>query len=165
MPPTRTKGHNVRIDSVLKKEFPEQELYVVKCPAQNRYSVHREELCIPINLPSRFLESAALSDAPTTSRYFGPLFENHPAVVRARALGLPENKIRPLAMYWDGVQYNKKQSFVALYIEDLKSTRKHLVFIVSPALKHVITHIDPRSVLASVPVSYDNVGCVLSLLP
>jgi hypothetical protein len=35
MHPTRGSGHAGRIDSILKREFPGQELYTVKTPALN----------------------------------------------------------------------------------------------------------------------------------
>ena len=48
---------------------------------------------------------------------------------------MPESRIRPLALYWDGVQYGKKQSFVAMCCHDLRAGKKHLCFLIRAALR------------------------------
>ena len=58
------------------------------------------------------------------------IYVNHPVVKQATAEGVPWWRLRPCAMYTDGVQFNKKQAFVALYIHDLYSDTKFLVWIV-----------------------------------
>ena len=66
---------------------------------------------IPCRALARDAEADAWVDPGTV---FGPVYEEHPAVIRCRRQGMPDGKIRPLAVYWDCVQYGKKQSFVAM---------------------------------------------------
>ena len=68
-----------------------------------------------MNLPSRVLARDAVTDAWVDPGTVGPVYEEHPAVIRyAVGRGMRDGKIRPLAVYWDCVQYGKKQSFVAM---------------------------------------------------
>ena len=46
-------------------------------------------------------------------------YRRHPAYLAARAAGLPESRIVPVCLYWDGFLFNKKDSADGHYFVDL----------------------------------------------
>ena len=144
LPPSRSKGHSHHLDMIMQQEYEEPALYAIVVPTFNKHSCIRTQARVPMNLPSRALKRDAAAGGlncevatgifPMAPAAFGPVYEQHPAVVRCRQQGMPESKIRPVALYWDGVQYGKKQSFVAMPCHDLKANKKHLCFLIRVAL-------------------------------
>ena len=62
-----------------------------------------------------------------------PCYEQNPIVQRARESGL-ENQLRPLALYWDGVQYSVHDTFTGFYMTDILSGQKFLSFLLRGGL-------------------------------
>ena len=56
-------------------------------------------------------------------------FRRHPVYLRARAAGVPEHRIIPVALYWDGVQYTKRDSMNCYYVRNLYTGVQYLSFI------------------------------------
>jgi hypothetical protein len=129
---TRKTGHAEHVDLVIEKEFPLPELFEVATPVYSKHSCRRVCENVLLNLPTRILGlSAEATDC--TDRCFklvGNVYETHPVVGRARAHGVAESRIRPIALYWDGVMYNKTQTFVGMYIHDIRRDSRHVVFLV-----------------------------------
>ena len=51
--------------------------------------------------------------------------------------GAPESAIKPLALYFDGVQYSKRDSFIGFYFHDMKKNLRHLSFVVRAPLRRL----------------------------
>jgi hypothetical protein len=134
----------------MQREFPLSDLYHLDMPQYNKHSCRRVASPIGINLPTRCLAAEVVklqSDVQdgggpshATNPDFGPNYNDHPIVINARSLQIPEQLIRPVALYWDGVQYNKKQGFVGMFLHDLKADKRHLIFIIRVALRLVTPH-------------------------
>ena len=133
--PSRSSGWADHVDLVVGKEFDLPELYRCPVPVFTKQSCTRESIDFPVYLPSRSIGQIVQSepqknDDELDASLFSPYFWNHPVTIRAREQGLPLQKIRPVALYWDGVAYNKKQTFIAMYLTDIISGEKHLVFVI-----------------------------------
>ena len=125
------------------KIYPEVDLEYVDCPMHLKREARRSSEKVPI-----FLPSTALSKFVTEDMYDHPLddfnkhvadldnYHEHPVVVAARAEGFL-GKVRPLAIYWDGVAYTKNDSFTGFYVTDILTSQKFLSFLVRPVLREI----------------------------
>ena len=59
-----------------------------------------------------------------------PDFAEHPVRLQALADGIHWSKIRPVAVYFDGVRYTKNENFEGFFFHDLRSNTRHLSYIV-----------------------------------
>ena len=57
------------------------------------------------------------------------LYDQHPIVPDALAAGLPKERIIPVAVYFDGVQYTKNENFLGFYVTNLRTKRQQLVWL------------------------------------
>ena len=60
-------------------------------------------------------------------------YKRHPVYLRARAAGVPEERIYPVSIYWDGVQYTKHDGLWAFYVRDLFYNTQYLQFLLRAA--------------------------------
>ena len=106
-----------RIRFLLGHEFKDPKLHYVNVPLFNKHTSERVETDIPIHLPSAIFEEQFSSDVssdtqssateePVNSRKR----QDHP--VRRRHTSLVHwSRIRPVSLYWDGVQYTQRDTF------------------------------------------------------
>ena len=143
--PERESGHNEKLDHLVMREFPPPEVVHVPIPMYDSRTIRRCTVDMPMRLPSAILRASSenLPDEVLQVREasdpladkLGMGFRQH-AVTRAlKARGVPDWQLRPLARYWDGVPFTKKDSFVAMYMHDMRLGRKDLVFLMRPAPK------------------------------
>ena len=137
MHPSRTTGHAEHVDGVMRQELDTPDLYPLPTPVFSKQSCHRVEVNIEINLPTLAISRTVLAESPDDDSMedpgilqYGPSYCEHPVVRKAKASGVHWRRIRPLAIYTDGVQYNKKQTFIAMYIHDMRADKKHLCWII-----------------------------------
>ena len=130
--PSRCSGWAEHVDKLVTKEAAVPQLYEAKLPMFNKRSCGREEGSTMLYLPSVAIAKQVEEDgAPDLKpELLTPAFLEHPVVRRETAKGTMLNRIRPVALYWDGVTDNKKQTFVAMFAHDLQADVKHLVFII-----------------------------------
>ena len=137
MKPERMSGHCAHLELVLSREFRCPSLYYIELPMYDKYSCRRVLGQAPIRLPSEslradFRESDAHISADFGHSMWGKAFSDHPVVQQALASG--EN-VRPISLYWDGVAYTQRDSFMGFFYEDLLSGKKYLLAVVSPGLR------------------------------
>ena len=138
LPPESHSGAK-HIKLLLGHEFTDPDLYYVKAPLHDKITSQRIETSIPIHLPSAVFEehleshvgaSGTQDDAPDVEHLNCQKWLDHPVRKRHRD-SLPDSRIRPVALYWDGVQYSLRDNFFALYIRDLITGVSHLMVLVS----------------------------------
>lgn len=71
----------------------------------------------------------------TFDRIVGSLdnYHQHPVVLQAVEEGFP-TRVRPIALYWDGVSYTKNDSFMGFYVTDILTSQKFVSFLLRAAL-------------------------------
>ena len=128
----RKTGHAEHVDFIIEKEFPLPDLFEVPTPVYSKHSCRRICENVLVNLPTRIIGlSAEATDF--TDRHFkllGSVCETHPVVGRARGRGTSEEHIRPVALYWDGVLYNKRHTFVGMCTHDIRRDARHVLWLV-----------------------------------
>ena len=138
LPPGSANGAK-HVKLMLGQNFTDPDLYYVKTPLFDKKTAERLETRVPVHLPSRImleqLESFAepsetQEDACAHEHLDCRKWLDHPVRQRHKDL-LPASRIRPVALYWDSVQYNERDSFFGLYMRDLFTGVSHLMVIVS----------------------------------
>jgi hypothetical protein len=139
-------GHASRhLKLVLAGHFTDPDLYYCGAPSYEKKTSHRTIQQVPIMLPSMIFQEAfanhvepndVMEPRESKARYDCEKLENHPVVLSAKAKLLHWSRVQVCAIYWDGVQYTKRDSFHALYLLNLRTGEKHIVFIVSSNLNH-----------------------------
>ena len=123
------------------KNYDDIDLAYIDCSAYIKRNATRTCEKIPIYLPSQAFRDHITDDLVNCHPrkdleiVIGGLdcFKEHPVVLRAKAEGF-KTKVRPLALYWDGVAYTKNDSFTAFYVTDILSNQKFLSFLLRPKL-------------------------------
>ena len=118
---------------VLNKDMYKPDLYYVETPMYNKKLCRRVLEKIPIQLPYEAIEKDASNDE-CASWTPPPSFDSHPVVLRARANGIPERRIIPVALYWDSVKYSTRDSFIAFYFHNMRTNKQYLAFLLRLAL-------------------------------
>ena len=59
-----------------------------------------------------------------------PGYLEHSVRLEAIEAGVPEENIRPAAIYWDGVVFTRNESFLGVFFEDMKTRRNWLCCII-----------------------------------
>ena len=117
------------------KSFPEPDMTLVRTPLYIKREARRVLEPVPVVMPStlfkKFVEiPEILQHADTQSLVGLPCYDVHPAVRNA----MPGFAPRPVALYWDGVQYSVHDSFTGFYVTDILSGQKFLSFLLSRSL-------------------------------
>ena len=123
------------------KVFPEPDATFVRVPLYEKRESRRTAEMIPVMLPSTLLnkfvnkpEVLQKSSANFERLLRGlPCYEQNPIVQRARGCGV-EDLLRPIALYWDGVQYSVHDTFTGFYVTDILSGQKFLSFLLRAGL-------------------------------
>ena len=67
----------------------------------------------------------------------GERYEKHPVTVQALNEGIPRERIVPLSVYFDGVQYTNNENFLGFYITNLRTPKQQrLVWLLSALLSN-----------------------------
>ena len=85
-----------------------------------------------LRLPSEILHKE-YSHPPANPISRDGLFElnkHHPVVAAARRRGVPQDHIALTSLYWDGVRYTQRETFIGFFINDLVRRLSWLVFLV-----------------------------------
>ena len=101
----------------------------------DKYACTRDTDVAHIQLPSVALAASPVEHGAAHGLAELPAYRDHPVVTEALARGVPAWQIRPLAIYVDGVQYTRRDSFDAVYVQDLTSGRRHLAWVFRLELK------------------------------
>ena len=136
-PSQAVKHGSEHIKNAAGKIYPEPNLTRVFTPMYVKRETRRVEQDIPVYLPSQafkdYVDDLAAQTWPNMPRLVGDIgiYKNHPVVVQAE---LENNQItvRPIALYWDGVQYTNHDSFMGFYVTNILSGQKFLSFLVRP---------------------------------
>ena len=135
-------GHR-HLKLCMERIVPDIPLAHVNTPLYAKREARRSTEAVPMVLPSTLFRlyvehESVLSKSEENCRLFHglPSYERNEILQQARAEGL-ESQVRPIALYWDGVQYSAHDSFMGFYVTDLLSQQKFLSFLLSWALNHV----------------------------
>eukprot|EP00969_Alexandrium_andersonii_P301276 13319194-Alexandrium_andersonii.AAC.1 len=63
-----------------------------------------------------------------------PQWEQHPSVLAAMGKGWDKSHIRPVSLYYDGVKFTQRDSFLGFYVRGLLSKKVYLSFLIRPRL-------------------------------
>ena len=67
----------------------------------------------------------------------GDRYEQHPVTVQALNEGIPRERIVPISVYFDGVQYTKNENFLGFYVTNLRTPKQQrLVWLLSALLSN-----------------------------
>ena len=133
-PETASKHGHEHIRLHAGKIYPDPDLVYVDTPMFLKRDARRSVEQVPVLLPSTALtefvtaevsRSTELSDATLRGL---ECYKSHPVVQRA-SRETPGTLVRPLALYWDGVQYSINDNFMGFYITDILSGQKFLSFL------------------------------------
>ena len=126
--PSNIKNASRHVGQILRKDFDMPECYYVEVPTYDKFACRRVKQQVPVKLASETLrcEEAPTAELATDRAEWHDAYERHPVVARARAAGWPEPRIRPVALYWDGVQYTRRDTFMGFYFEDMRSGTRYL---------------------------------------
>lgn len=116
--------------------FPEVGMTHVQCPVHRKRDSCRTVEAIPMYLPSTAFNDYITDEMVhnVSESHFRKVvggldnYKHHPVVQAARASHI-RTKVRPIALYWDGVAYTKNDSFMAFYVTDLLTSQKFLSFL------------------------------------
>ena len=145
MRPDRTGGAFAKhMDEAIAKEYAAPAFQDVMVPAWDRANGARVCEAMPVRLPGSILSelSESVESVDGGDPLIGKLREaytEHPTTKQALAQGQPWWKIRPVALYFDSVPYEKRQSFSALYLHDYRSDTRHLLWLFRWALMCSLT--------------------------
>lgn len=135
--PSRASKHgHAHVKNHMGNVYPEVDLAYVECPVYEKRDACRATVKIPIYLPStafsQFLTDDMLRNIPddALNKVLKGLenYHSHPVVRQAIADNF-ELRVRPIALYWDGVQYTNNDSFLAFYVTDILSEQKFMSFL------------------------------------
>ena len=122
------------------KIYPDPDLHYVDTPMFVKRDARRSVEKVPILLPSTAMREFLPPEVTKATELTGDAtlrglecYSCHPTVQSA-SRGSPSTVVRPLALYWDGVQYSINDSFMGFYVTDVLSEQKFLSFILRRAL-------------------------------
>jgi len=124
---------------IVAKDIPDPSLTYVEHPAYDKLSAQRVTTSTPMELPSShlkrefgdYVQPASTEEDCSEAKFDCPAWDNH--VVRQHHQNTRHwSLIVPCALYWDGVQYTKRDTLNALYFQNLRSREMHLVVVISP---------------------------------
>lgn len=124
--------------------YPETDLFPVRCPVYDKRDARRTAVSIPMYRPSTafsnyitddMIDMVSQESQMTFDRIVGHLdnYHQHPVVLQAAEEGFP-TRVRPIALYWDGVAYTKHDSFTGFYVTDILTSQKFVSFLLRTAL-------------------------------
>ena len=137
LPPSSAASHgHAHVQNNMGDIYPDVDVVFIQCPVHEKRESRRTCVGIAMYLPSKALAEyvtpeMGMSNFDKTVRGLEN-FEKHPVVLSARAEG---RAVRPLALYWDGVQYTNHDSFMGFYVTDVLSEQKFLSFLVRQSLR------------------------------
>ena len=86
------------------------------------------------DIVEHFIEPA---ETTMTNKFNHAAFTSHPVVKQKLQEGFPVTRIRPVALYWDGVQYIKRGLFTGFFYRDLVTNKSTLAFLVRLCLNFI----------------------------
>ena len=168
------KHGNQHVRLIMAQKFDMPELTQVAIPAVSKRDNMREHMNCPIRLPSNIVKEAYKDTADGGDGGDDPFMQlrvmrEHPVVRRALGEGVLASKIAVSSLYWDGVAYTKKDTFVAFYFNLLRTNKIHLICLVRkndlcgcgcrgwcsfyPILVAIASDLRDNEVVAGVPIA------------
>ena len=131
-------------ETVMMRTYRSPNLYYVSVPCYDKLACKRTAVSIPTKLPHESLwrdfGNAEETSTDDSSQIFGNAYDDHPVVRHAVSQGVPWYRIRPVAVYADGIQYTKRDSLHALYFHDLRSGKKYVFATIRCGLSSTCKH-------------------------
>jgi hypothetical protein len=128
------KHASAHIRLIVGREHKDPGLYYVNAPIYNKTAGRRDRMSLPLRLPTEILsEEYAHTDIdfskPLDDEQWHPAFTQHPVYQKCQGESVPLQLVLPVAMYWDGIMYTKRDNVLVFTIEDLRKKRRHIIFI------------------------------------
>lgn len=140
-PKTASKHGNRHAKFVFGRDWKDPSFFYAKTYVYDKKTSRRSEIKMPVLLPTLTLikSSERVCDHVQEDGDFGDsmwheAYNHHPVVKRGRCRNMNDEDILPIALYWDGVQFTKTESFTAFYFRHLRLQLQYLSFLVRDAL-------------------------------
>ena len=134
------KDRNDYLKLAIGKHYKDPDLFYCKAPAYEKYANRRQLIDLPVQLPSVIFKqelakapdiSELPAEDPAFPNYNCPKLRDHEVWNSQKAQMMHWSRVIPCGLYWDGVQYTKRDSFHAMYLLNLRTSEKHVIFVVS----------------------------------
>lgn len=142
---SRVKNAARKVSTVLAREYTSPNVYETDIILNEKIAATRLATPFCMLLPHELIATNYVPGDHPDMTYDQrsidiPAFGTHPVVVEARTQGLPCNRVVPVGLYWDGVQYNNKDTVVAFYIHNMNTGRKYIWCAVRTPLSDLAVH-------------------------
>ena len=130
-PATAEKHASEHCELILGKKFKKTNLRNLEVPAYTKKGCMRTKMNIAVRLPSVILAEKyddlnhvepAGADPSILS-----IYGSHPVVKKGLETGIHWSRILALALYWDGVKYTSRDSFVGIFMTDYRTMEPALL--------------------------------------
>ena len=131
----RSTGHFQRkLDRAVGETRDLKDRYELEIPGHDKHELSRTTLTLPCFPPHESLARELEEDPALRSRMeqslldeaWPPVYSQHPQVAAAA----PGEVVYPLALYMDGVPFQRRESVLAFYIVNLLSPKRHLCVVI-----------------------------------
>jgi hypothetical protein len=123
------------VKAVLESDFGLPVLYSCRMPVFDKIQCHRSVMDVPLKLPSTVVSEIVAADvtcdtgADPNEMFWGTSYSEHPEVRKAVQSGMSWTRIRPLGLYTDAVPYTNNDTFIGVWVHDLRSGIKEMCAI------------------------------------
>jgi hypothetical protein len=127
--PTTNRGDE-RIKLVLGREFEDPHLTYISTVVHDKKNNQRSEARMPVHLPFNILEreydnfqepSDLVEFAENMNRFDCDRWHQHRVRRKATEQNIHWGRIVPAALYWDGVQFENRDSFISVCLRNLRT--------------------------------------------
>ena len=137
-PSSCTKHGSDHLKLILGKTYKRPEQYPVETPIYDKIACARSMYSMPMRLPTQCIleECKDLLDSPQPDGEDICVhtdivkYKSHPTVQRAQDDNIHWSRTIPVAIYFDGVQYSKRDSFFVLQLRNLRTDVCHVVSVI-----------------------------------
>lgn len=139
-PSNATKHGGTHLKLVLGRTYERPVQHDVETPIYDKIMCARTSTQIPMRLPTQCLAEEC-SDVLSKPEPSGEdtcvhagieKYKSHPVVQRAMRDNVHWSRVIPVAIYFDGVQYSKRDSFMVLQTRNLRTNESHLTCVIRP---------------------------------
>ena len=141
--PNSNMGH-AKIKLLLGREFDDPDLTYPSTVLHDKKTDQRIEARIPIHVPSKIFErnfkdfeqpTETAEPATDVVRFDCARWRDH-SIRKASEGKVHWSRVVPAALYWDGVEFQNRDSFFTICVRDLRANVSYPMIILRRALSH-----------------------------
>lgn len=141
-PDKASKNASATVKLTVAKDIPDPDMLYVQTVAFIKSENRRGTTSQPIRTPSNVFEQyvnepTVLQQRPLRQSYLedlGDKFYQHPLTRKALQKKVPLERIRPVGIYFDGVQYTNNDSFLGISVNDILTGLSFLCVLIRATL-------------------------------